>query len=145
MRKSWIVHKRGRKGQIVHLADESVLVHRSSLLAICQSWRLRPHLLHILEDHVAVAIEGLDASEQLAVVADRNQNLIVGADGGLEDRERSGGELVLLALRDLVLTKQKARKRSVSCVMMYRGRGAEMRSGGKFVAGRHTLALSAAW
>lgn len=68
-----------------------------------------------------MAIERLDASEQLAVVSDRDQDLIVRADGGLEDGQWSGGELVLFALRDLVLTKQKARERSVSCVMMHRG------------------------
>ena len=50
-----------------------------------------------------MAVEGLDAGKQLAVVAAGNQDLCARADGGLQDGKRSGGELVLLDLGDLVL------------------------------------------
>ncbi len=60
-----------------HLADEAVLVHRSPLLARRQPGRLGPHLLDILQHHVAVAVKGLDASEELAVVATRDEDLSV--------------------------------------------------------------------
>ena len=68
-----------------HLADEAVLVDGPALLAVGEPGGLGPHLLDVLEDHVAVAVEGLDAREQLAVVADRDENLGVAAHGGLED------------------------------------------------------------
>ena len=51
-----------------------------------------------------MSIESLDTCEQLAVVAAGDQDLGVRADGGLEDRERAGGELVLLELGDFELT-----------------------------------------
>jgi hypothetical protein len=53
-----------------------------------------------------VAIKGLDPREDLAVVPARDQHLCARADCRLEDRERAGGELVLLDLGDLVLTRQ---------------------------------------
>lgn len=86
-----------------HLADESVLVDGPPLFTICESWRLCPHLLDVLQHHVAVAVKGLDAGEQLAIVADRDENLDMGPDGGLQDGQRPRGELVLLQLRNLVL------------------------------------------
>lgn len=51
-----------------------------------------------------MAVKGLDAGEQLAVVADGDEDLDAVAHGGLEDGEGPRGELVLLELRDLVLT-----------------------------------------
>lgn len=69
-----------------HLANETILVYRSSLLAICQSGRLCPHLLDILQNHVAMAVKRLDAGKELAVVADGDEDLHVRAHGGLEDR-----------------------------------------------------------
>lgn len=53
--------------------------------------------------HVAVAVEGLDTGQELAVVADGDEDLGVGTDGGLEDGEGSRAELVLLELGDFVL------------------------------------------
>lgn len=50
-----------------------------------------------------MAVEGLDAGEELAVVADGDEDLVVGADGGVEDAQGPGGELMLFELRDLVL------------------------------------------
>lgn len=67
-----------------HLANESVLVDWSSLLAIAISWYFGPHLLDILENHVAVPVECLDARQQFAVVATRNQNLGMIAHSCLE-------------------------------------------------------------
>ena len=90
-------------GDHAHLADKPVLVHGLPLLATRRPRRLAPHLLHVLEHHVAVAVEGLDARQQLAVVAHRDEHLRVRAHGGLQDREGAGGELVLLELGDLVL------------------------------------------
>lgn len=59
--------------------------------------------LHVLENHIAVSVESLDARQELAVVSDGDENLGVAADGGLEDGEGSGAEFVLLELGDLVL------------------------------------------
>lgn len=56
-----------------------------------------------------MSVECLDARKQLAVVPARDEDLRVGADGGLEDAEGSCGELVLLELRDLVLGQVCAR------------------------------------
>jgi len=50
-----------------------------------------------------VAVEGLDAGENLAIVPARDENLCAGADGSLEDGERTGGELMLLNLGNFVL------------------------------------------
>lgn len=86
-----------------HLANEPVLVHWSALFPIRQSRRLRPHLLDVLEHHVAVPVEGLDAREELAIVADGDEDLGVRSDGRLEDREGARRELVLFELGDFVL------------------------------------------
>ena len=71
-----------------HLADEPVLV--DALLAVFAGL-FRPHLLDVLEHHVAVAVEGFDAREQFAVVAAGDEDLGVGAGGGHEDGEGAGG------------------------------------------------------
>ena len=68
-------------------ADEAVAVDGLALLAVRVPGHLAPHLLDVLQDHVAVAIEGLDAREQFAVVAGGNEDLGVVAHGGLEERE----------------------------------------------------------
>lgn len=86
-----------------HLTDKAILIHRPSLLPTRQPRRLRPHLLHILKHHVAVAIESLDARQQLAVVAARDQHLRVRAHCRLQNRERAAGEFVLLKGCDLKL------------------------------------------
>ena len=51
-----------------------------------------------------MSIECLDSGEDLPVVSARDQDLGARADGGLEDGEGAGGELVLLDLCDFVLT-----------------------------------------
>lgn len=91
----------GEKREDIHLADEPVLVDTLALAAL---GLLRPHLLDVLEDHVAVAVEGLDARQQLAIVPARDQHLGVCARGGLEEREGARGELVFLDERDLIFT-----------------------------------------
>ena len=45
----------------VHFADEAILVHAFALLSLGVPWNLGPHLLDILEDHVAMPVKGLDA------------------------------------------------------------------------------------
>ena len=50
-----------------------------------------------------MAIKSLYAGEQLAVVADGNEDLRVGSNRSLEDREGAGGEFVFLELRNFVL------------------------------------------
>ena len=57
---------------------------------------------HVLQNHVAVPVKGLDAGQQLAVRADADEDLGVGADGGLQDGQRAVAELPLLKLCDLV-------------------------------------------
>ena len=52
-----------------------------------------------------MTIECLDASEELPVVAKRDQHLCARTNGGLENRKRTGGELVLFDLRDFVLAR----------------------------------------
>jgi hypothetical protein len=84
-----------------HLADKAVLVHLPTLLSIRKTGSLSPHLLCVLQDHVAVPIEGLDACKQLAVVATGDEDLGSVADGGLEDGERSCGEFMLFDLSNL--------------------------------------------
>ena len=53
-----------------HLVDEPILVDSPTCLAgLVALGLLRPHFLHVLENHVAVSVKGLDASQQLMVVA----------------------------------------------------------------------------
>lgn len=75
-----------------HLADKAILVHA---LALAPLGLLGPDLLDVLEDHVAVAVEGLDTREQFAAISAGDENLGVCAGGGLEERERAGGEFVV--------------------------------------------------
>jgi len=83
----------------VHLANEAILVHA---LALATLGLLGPHLLHVLEHHVAVSVKCLDTGQQLAVVAAGDQDLGVRAGGGLQQGQRTGGELVLLNKSDLI-------------------------------------------
>jgi hypothetical protein len=54
-----------------------------------------------------VAVEGLDAGEDLAVVSAGDQDLGARADSGLEDGEGPGGELMFLDLGDFVFTRKQ--------------------------------------
>lgn len=54
-----------------------------------------------------MAVECLDASQQLAVVADRDQNLCVAAYGGLEDGQGAGAKFIFLEELDLVLSVER--------------------------------------
>ena len=100
----------------VHFADETVLVHA---LALGTLRLLGPHLLNILEDHVAVSVKSLDTGQQLAVVSAGNQDLGVCAGGGLEERQRTGGELVLLDASDLIFTVEMQDTRLVFFSRLY--------------------------
>lgn len=65
-----------------------------------------------------MAVEGLDARQQLAVVAARDQHLRVRAHSGLQDRERARRELVLFKGGDFKLAGGR-----VSTLCVYRGEG----------------------
>ena len=64
-----ILHNPAKEHCNLHLANKSVLVHRSALLPARRLWRLRPHLLDVLEHHVTMSIKGLDTRQQFPVVA----------------------------------------------------------------------------
>jgi hypothetical protein len=85
-----------------HLADEAILV---DTLALATLGLLRPHLLDVLQHHVAVAVESLHASQQATVATASDQDLSVCARGGLEERERAGCELMFFDKGDLVFTR----------------------------------------
>lgn len=59
----------------------------------------------VLQNHVTVPVKGLDAGQQLAVRADADEDLGVGADGVLQDGQRAVAELPLLQLCDLVFPR----------------------------------------
>lgn len=55
-----------------------------------------------------MTIEGLHASEDLAVVSARDQDLSARAHGSLEDGEGASGELMLLDLCNFILARQQS-------------------------------------
>lgn len=61
-----------------------------------------------------MSVKGLDTGQQLAVVTAGDQHLGVCAGGGLQERERAGGELVLFDLSDLIFTVEMRCKISLS-------------------------------
>lgn len=83
--RTWLSGRTQGTHSNAHFADETVLVHGTALLAVGETRRLGPHLLDVLKHHIAVAVEGFYARQQLAVVADGDQDLCVAAHGGLED------------------------------------------------------------
>ncbi len=52
-----------------------------------------------------MTVEGLHAREKFAIVSAGDEDLCVVAHGGLEERERPGGEFVCFEDRDLVFSK----------------------------------------
>jgi len=92
--------------EYAHLADEAVLVDTSTLLALAVSGELSPHFLDVLKDHVAMSVECFYAGEEFAVVATRDDDLVVVADSGLKNGERTGGEFVLFDAINFVLAIQ---------------------------------------
>ena len=54
-----------------------------------------------------MTVESLDTRKNLAVVSARDQDLCARADGGLEDGEGTGGELMLFDLSNFVLARQQ--------------------------------------
>merc|ERR1711865_705111 len=86
-----------------HLTDVSVLVDRLGLLCTLPCFRhLRPHLLHVLQHHVAVAVKSLNAAQQLLVVPHVDEHLRVRAHGLVQHRERACPEHFLLGLLALL-------------------------------------------
>ena len=71
------------QGSYLHLAHEAILVNA---LAFVSLGLFCPHLLHVLQHHVAVSVKGFHTGQELAVVAAGDQDLSVGAGGGLEQR-----------------------------------------------------------
>ena len=51
-------------------------------------------------------VERFHAREEFLVVSTGDQDLVVGADGGLEDTKRAGGEFMFFELCDFVLAIQ---------------------------------------
>lgn len=94
------------KYEYAHLANEAVLVDTSTLLALTVSGELCPHFLDVLEDHVAMSVECFYAGEEFAVVATRDDDLVVVANSGLEDGEGTSSEFMLLDTGNLVLAIQ---------------------------------------
>ena len=69
-------HKNDRISPQKHLTDESIHVYRfRSARTFSSLVYLAPHLLHVLEDHVAVPIKGLHSTQELSVVSAINQHL----------------------------------------------------------------------
>lgn len=96
-------HRKFQNRPFLHLADEPILVDGPARLAVGKLGLLSPHLLDVLQDHVAMPVEGLHTSEELAVVAARNQDLRVRTHSRLKERKRAGREFMLLELGDLIL------------------------------------------
>lgn len=79
-----------------HLRYVAILVHRPRLLGALSGTRgLRPHLLDVLENHVAVPVECLYAGQQLVVVAAINKDL------GVKAGSKAHGEKLEIQRADL--------------------------------------------
>lgn len=65
-----------------------------------------------------MSVKGLNASQQLAVVTARDQDLSVCAGGGLQERERAGGELVLFDESNLIFAVEMRDARLVFCMYL---------------------------
>jgi hypothetical protein len=105
-----------------HLTNEPILIHNPTLLPLRIPRRLTPHLLHILQHHIEVSIKRLYARKQLPVVPTRDEDLAVGAHGGLQDGEWAHREFVLFDERDLVFSEVGAgfvHKFSVRMVLVW--------------------------
>ena len=59
-------------------------------------------------------VECLDSRQEFAIVATRDENLSVRTDGGLEDGERPGCELVLLEQSNLVFSVDRKTSFSIT-------------------------------
>ena len=69
-----------------HFGDEAVAVDgRRLLLALTSLRNLRPHLLDVLEHHVAVPVKGFHAPKQLLVVPAVDEHLRIALDALRKD------------------------------------------------------------
>lgn len=85
-----------------HFADKAVLVDRLDCLLLARRlWRLGPHFLYILQDHVKVAIKCFNPAKQLAVVAAVYQDLRARLYGLRQQTQWACVELLLLQGRKL--------------------------------------------
>lgn len=86
-----------------HLGDVAVLVDGLGLLlALAALGDLSPHLLHVLQHHVAVPVKGLHAAQELLVVAAVDEHLGVVLDRLCEHGQRPRVKLLLLPLLQLL-------------------------------------------
>lgn len=93
-------HHNDRVASQKHFRDESILAHRRSLLlSLASLWYLCPCLSNSLQHHVAVTIKGLDAGQNLAVVAAIDEHLCVVLYSIRQQFERSSGKSFLFRLR----------------------------------------------
>ena len=92
--------ERERVSQSVGRLDWSLARARASPRA--RAAHLRPHLLHALQDHVEVSVEGLHPRQELPVVPAAHENLRVRLHGRREKGERSRLELLFLLLLELL-------------------------------------------
>ena len=78
-----------------HLANVSLSISSlGSLLSSSLLWLLRPHLPDLLQDHVAVSVEGLHSGQQFAVVSARDEDEAAGFAGLGELVEGAVGDVV---------------------------------------------------
>ena len=94
---------RGRVSQSVGRSIGLEPRSRESLAARARAAHLRPHLLHALQDHVEVSVEGLHPRQELPVVPAAHENLRVRLHGRRE-RRRSSDLLLSLVARLEVLS-----------------------------------------
>lgn len=96
-----------------------------------------------------MSVKGLDTCEELPVVADGDEDLHVGAHGGLEDAQGAGSELVLFKLRQLVLTVCRGSRSASGVAAGRRGLGenwgeriGELEGGGTYVSSERVFVRS---
>ncbi|CAN8031760.1 unnamed protein product, partial [Ixodes persulcatus] len=96
-----------------HLGNVAVLVHGVVLLGLSRLGNLRPHFLHILQNHRSGCfcyrrvtpnspVECFYSTQQLFVVPAVDENLSVVFHRLRQHRERSGVELFFLPLRQFL-------------------------------------------
>merc|ERR1719265_486081 len=88
-------HQDHRIASEEHFADEAILVHRLGLL-LAPVRDLRPHLTHVLQDHVRVTVKCLDTCQNLPIVAAIDEHLRVVLHTLLQYRQGTYIEIVLL-------------------------------------------------
>ena len=86
-----------------HLTNKPILINCPSRFPLGKPRSLRPHLLDVLEKHIAMAIERFDTGEKLAVVAQGDENFVVRRYRRLQDGQGAGAEFMGFKEGDFVL------------------------------------------